>query len=66
VTIAKLRWLLGKATSTLGEKRIADMSSKNAYALAIRKRYRKPTYRRVDARWTPKLVLVAPSDNERK
>jgi len=24
VTIAKLRWLLGKATSTLGEKKIAD------------------------------------------
>src|SRR5713226_1771843 len=32
VTIAKLRWLLGKATSTLGEKRIADLSSKDVYA----------------------------------
>jgi hypothetical protein len=32
VTIAKLRWLLGKATSTLGEKRIADMSPKDVYA----------------------------------
>jgi hypothetical protein len=32
VTIAKLRWLLGKATSTLGEKRIADLSPKAVYA----------------------------------
>ena len=32
VTIAKLRWLLGKATSTLGEKRIADLSPKDVYA----------------------------------
>jgi integrase len=32
VTIAKLRWLLGKATSALGEKRIADLSSKDVYA----------------------------------
>ena len=32
VTIAKLRWLLGKATSTLGEKRIADLSPKEVYA----------------------------------
>ena len=32
VTIAKLRWLLGKATGALGEKRIADMSSKDVYA----------------------------------
>jgi hypothetical protein len=24
VTIAKLRWLLGKATATLGDKRLAD------------------------------------------
>jgi hypothetical protein len=29
VTIAKLRWLLGKATSTLGEKRLADLSPKD-------------------------------------
>jgi hypothetical protein len=27
VTIAKLRWLLGKATSSLGEKRIAELSA---------------------------------------
>jgi len=32
VTIGKLRWLLGKATTTLGEKRIADLSSKDVYA----------------------------------
>jgi integrase len=32
VTIAKLRWLLGKATAALGEKRIADMSPKDVYA----------------------------------
>jgi integrase len=32
VTIAKLRWLLGKATRTLGEKRIAELSSKDVYA----------------------------------
>jgi integrase len=32
VTIAKLRWLLGKATSTLGEMRIADLSPKDVYA----------------------------------
>jgi integrase len=32
VTIAKLRWLLGKATRALGEKRIADISPKDVYA----------------------------------
>ena len=32
VTIAKLRWLLGKATSGLGEKRLADLSPKDVYA----------------------------------
>jgi hypothetical protein len=31
VTIAKLRWLLGKATHTLGEKRIADLSPKDVH-----------------------------------
>jgi len=31
VTIAKLRWLLGKATAKLGEKRLADLS-KDLYA----------------------------------
>jgi hypothetical protein len=28
------------------------------------KPYRRRTDRRVDARWTPKLVLVVPADNE--
>ena len=32
VTIAKLRWLLGKATAELGEKRLADLSPKDVYA----------------------------------
>src|SRR5438445_3500137 len=38
VTIAKLRWLLGKATSTLGEKRIADLSPKDVYAWRLTSR----------------------------
>jgi hypothetical protein len=32
VTIAKLRWLLGKATAVLGGKRIADLSPVDVYA----------------------------------
>ncbi len=32
VTIAKLRWLLGKATAALGEMRLADLSPKEVYA----------------------------------
>lgn len=32
VTIAKLRWLLGKATATLGAVRLADLSPKAIYA----------------------------------
>jgi hypothetical protein len=32
VTIAKLRWLLGKATSKLGETRVGDLSPKDVYA----------------------------------
>ncbi len=31
VTIAKLRWLLGKATTVLGEKRLADLSPRDVY-----------------------------------
>jgi hypothetical protein len=31
VTIAKLRWLLGKATATLGELRLADISPQQVY-----------------------------------
>jgi integrase len=32
VTIAKLRWLLGKATAVLGEGRLAELSPKDVYA----------------------------------
>jgi hypothetical protein len=32
VTIAKLRWLLGKATAVLGEKCVADLSPEDVYA----------------------------------
>jgi integrase len=32
VTIAKLRWLLGKATTELGEKRLAELSPRDVYA----------------------------------
>ena len=32
VTIAKLRWLLGKATAELGAKRLADLSPRDVYA----------------------------------
>ena len=32
VTLAKLRWLLGKATAELGETRLADLSPRNVYA----------------------------------
>jgi integrase len=32
VTIAKLRWLLGKATATLGDTRLAELSSKDVCA----------------------------------
>jgi hypothetical protein len=32
VTIAKLRWLLGKSTAALGEKRLADLSPKDVDA----------------------------------
>jgi hypothetical protein len=31
VTITKLRWLLGKATVELGEKRLAELSPRNVY-----------------------------------
>jgi hypothetical protein len=35
VTIAKLRWLLGKAPSTLGEKRLADLSSRDVHTRGV-------------------------------
>jgi hypothetical protein len=34
VTIAKLRWLLGKATAMLGQVRLADLSPKDVLRLA--------------------------------
>jgi hypothetical protein len=35
VTIAKLRWLLGKATSVIGEKRLAELSPRDVYAWRV-------------------------------
>ena len=32
VTIAKLRWLLGKATDVLGQKRLAELTPRDVYA----------------------------------
>jgi hypothetical protein len=32
VTLAKLRWLLGKATATLGDTRLAELSPRQVYA----------------------------------
>ena len=32
MTIAKMRWVLGKATAVLGEKRLAELSSRDVYA----------------------------------
>jgi hypothetical protein len=39
VTMAKLRWLLGKATATFGEVRLADLSPKDvqAWRLTVRR-----------------------------
>jgi pimeloyl-ACP methyl ester carboxylesterase len=39
--------------------------SANALSNSDSKPYRRRTHRRVDARWTPQLVLVASGDNER-
>jgi hypothetical protein len=36
VTIAKLRWLLGKATAELGEKRLADLTPRDVFAWRMR------------------------------
>jgi integrase len=36
VTIAKLRWLLGKATAELGEKRLVDLSPRDVYVWRMR------------------------------
>ncbi len=40
-------------------------SRANALSNSDSKPHRRRTHRRVDARWTPRLVLVAPADNER-
>jgi site-specific recombinase XerC len=37
----------------------------NALSNSDSKPYRRRTHGRVDARWTPRLVVVAPADNER-
>jgi hypothetical protein len=37
----------------------------NALSNSDSKPYRRRTQRRVDARWTPRLVLAAPPDNEK-
>jgi hypothetical protein len=39
--------------------------SANALSTSDSKPHRRRTHRRVDARWTPRLVVVAPADNER-
>jgi hypothetical protein len=43
VTIAKLRWLLGKATPTLGDTRLADLSPKDVYGWRLTVPCRKVT-----------------------
>ena len=47
----------------------ATWTSNRSRAIALingdSKSYRRRTHRRVDARWTPRLVLVTPPDNER-
>ena len=42
VTIAKLRWLLGKATANLGESRLADLSPRvvHAWRMTVPERHR--------------------------
>jgi hypothetical protein len=40
-------------------------SRANALINSDSKPHRRRTHRRVDARWTPRLVVVAPPDNER-
>ena len=43
----------------------SNRSRANALSNSDSKPYRKRTRRRVDARWTPRLVVVATADNER-
>ena len=47
------------ATWTSNRTRATALSNSDS------KSYRRRTHRRVDARWTSSLVLVAPVDNER-
>src|SRR5579862_3272465 len=53
VTIAKLRWLLGKATAELGDKRLADLSPRDIYAW----RFSVPEGHRVEATQALRQVL---------
>jgi hypothetical protein len=43
----------------------SNRSRTNALINSDSKPHRRRTHRRLDARWTPRLVLVAPADNER-
>jgi hypothetical protein len=43
----------------------SNRSHANALSHSDSKPYRRRTHRRVDARWTPRLVLVAPADNQK-
>src|SRR5436190_17669679 len=44
----------------------SNRSRTNALINGDSKPHRSRTHRRVDARWTPRLVLVAPADNEKE
>jgi hypothetical protein len=54
-TIAKLRWLLGKATAVLGEKRLVDLSPRDVYAW----RFSVPEGHRFEATQALRQVLRA-------
>ena len=43
----------------------SNRSRANALSNSDSKPYRRRTHRRVDVRWTPRLVLVTSADNER-
>src|SRR5713226_6576243 len=57
VTIAKLRWLLGKATAELGETRLADLAPRDVYAW----RFTVPEGHRFEARRRSGKFSTAPS-----
>src|SRR3954468_10751052 len=50
---------------TVDARWTSSRSRANAFGNSDSKPYRRRTHRRVDARWTPKLVVVAPANNER-